>query len=109
MSSHCSWCPAPAPSCQYIVSISTWFNQQLFVANFDARFTSKSPRESDANNSNAVNGRATSEDCHMFKDFDYISPEMSARLIDSTDEKEDPSATLLPDEMQELRIRGFGP
>ena len=54
-------------------------------------------------------GRATSEDCHMFKDFDYISPEMSARLIDSTDEKEDPSATLLPDEMQELRIRGFGP
>ena len=45
----------------------------------------------------------------MFQDFDYISPEMSARLIDSTDEKEDPSATLLPDEMQELRIRGYGP
>ena len=44
----------------------------------------------------------------MFQDFDYISPEMSARF-DSADEKKDPSTNILPDEMQELRIRGFGP
>ena len=33
------------------------FNSEDDVSNFDARFTSKSPRESDANNSNAVNGK----------------------------------------------------
>jgi len=87
------------------------FNGDDDVSNFDARFTSKSPRESDANNSNTVNGRASNserEDSHMFQDFDYISPEMSARF-DSADEKKDPSTNILPDEMQELRIRGFGP
>ena len=51
-----------------------------------------------------------SEESLMFKDFDYISPEMSDRFNNSTEKKsEDPSTTLLPDEMQELRIRGFGP
>ena len=55
-----------------------------------------------------LSGRAASEESLMFKDFDYISPEMSDRF-NSTDKKEDPSTTLLPDEMQELRIRGFGP
>ena len=58
-----------------------------------------------------VSGRASNserEDSHMFQDFDYISPEMSARF-DSADEKKDPSTNILPDEMQELRIRGFGP
>ena len=33
------------------------FNGDDDVSNFDARFTSKSPRESDANNSNTVNGK----------------------------------------------------
>ena len=55
-----------------------------------------------------LSGRAASEESLMFKDFDYISPEMSDRF-NSSDKKEDPSTTLLPDEMQELRIRGFGP
>ena len=34
------------------------FNGDDDVSNFDARFTSKSPRESDANNSNTVNGKS---------------------------------------------------
>ena len=55
-----------------------------------------------------LSGRAASEESLMFKDFDYISPEMSDRF-NSSDKKEDPTTTLLPDEMQELRIRGFGP
>ena len=61
-----------------------------------------------------VSGRTASnseqrEDTHMFQDFDYISPEMSARFDSTADEKKDPSTNILPDEMQELRIRGFGP
>ena len=42
----------------------------------------------------------------MFKDFDYISPELAARLEAADDHAED--ATRLNDEMQDLRIRGYG-
>lgn len=41
------------------------------------------------------------EDQHMFKDFDYICPELAARLESSSTE-------LLPEQMQDLRIRGYG-
>lgn len=54
-----------------------------------------------------------SDDRRMFKDFDYISPEMSActettSAKQPTVENEEPT-TKLPEEMQDLRIRVFGP
>ena len=45
----------------------------------------------------------------MFKDFDYISPEMSAEESKQASVENEATATKLPEEMQDLRIRVFGP
>lgn len=74
-------------------------NSEDDVSNFDTRFTSKSPRESDEVQRN--NDQATTSESYMFDDFDYTCPEFSSEL--ST------SAKNLPvEEMQDLRIRGYG-
>jgi len=81
------------------------------VSNFDTRFTSKSPRESDAvHSSNGQKtakdeGQVTKEDLGMFNDFDYIAPEL--RSHEDSEEKSDQDK-MLPSELQDLRIRGYG-
>lgn len=81
------------------------------VSNFDTRFTSKSPRESDVSSatSPSSNGQKTAkdegqhkEDLGMFNDFDYVAPEFLAEQEKQDQEK------MLPSELQDLRIRGYG-
>ena len=98
------------------------------VSNFDTRFTSKSPRESDdtpvkKNGTDEADGKfnllsmtlmtsgftmivfcsgTDEEKYHMFEGFDYISPEMIASRASS--ELPAPS-----EELRDLRIHGFGP
>lgn len=85
------------------------------VSNFDTRFTSKSPRESDVTNgsntaASASNGHsaAEKEEPYMFKDFDYISPELDQDKDIAIDADHDADSRGLPDDMQDLRIRGYG-
>ena len=42
----------------------------------------------------------------MFNDFDYVAPELSARY-EAEQEKQDQDK-MLPSELQDLRIRGYG-
>lgn len=48
------------------------------VSNFDQRFTSKSPRESDNYGERSEKKAETIPDDHLFAGFDYVSPEMLA-------------------------------
>jgi len=68
------------------------------VSNFDTRFTSKSPRES--NESPVGQSSEATDEQEMFDDFDYVCPELAARLGEN--------GTDLNSEMQDLRIRVFG-
>ena len=92
------------------------------VSNFDTRFTSKSPRESNESPVGQSSGISTKKFHHicgkflltssfvslseatdeqeMFDDFDYVCPELAARLGEN--------GTDLNSEMQDLRIRVFG-
>ena len=47
----------------------------------------------------------TKEDLGMFNDFDYIAPELRSR--EDSEEKSDQDK-MLPSELQDLRIRGYG-
>ena len=47
----------------------------------------------------------TKEDLGMFNDFDYIAPEL--RSHEDSEEKSDQDK-MLPSELQDLRIRGYG-
>lgn len=83
------------------------------VSNFDTRFTSKSPRESDdLSSSSRNNAQDTDAEQYMFKDFDYISPELVSTVdkLSATQPNTDISngASNLPEDMQDLRIRGYG-
>jgi len=96
------------------------------VSNFDTRFTSKSPRESDDLGSRN-NAQETDGEPHMFKDFDYISPELVSTRLETSDKTTTSTGSSirtstssggatsdvgttsnLTDEMQDLRIRGYG-
>ena len=53
----------------------------------------------------------SSADQHMFKDFDYISPELVSsvdKLSSQPNTELSNGASNLPEEMQDLRIRGYG-
>jgi len=92
------------------------------VSNFDTRFTSKSPRESDCvatrNGNNSAQEPEQEPEQHMFKDFDWISPELLSSHLESSSDKSrqvpsqqpntDNGASNLTDEIQDLRIRGYG-
>jgi p70 ribosomal S6 kinase len=92
------------------------------VSNFDTRFTSKSPRESDdmggRNGNNSAQEPEQAPEQHMFKDFDWISPELLSSHLESSSDKSrqvpsqqpntDNGASNLTDEIQDLRIRGYG-